>query len=165
MLSRKPIAKQFKSVVKKILKDLRLGKTVIADKPLEPEVKPYAARVECAKLFHELADTYRNSLDDKYSRILDAYATKQVEDKFILPLPEMKVKTYSAGEIGKLTGLSANKVGHIANQFNLKNETYGEWVWDKKKYGIGEVQTFRYYENVIPVIKQNIKSPEYKVQA
>lgn len=37
-------------------------------------------------------------------------------------------KTYSAEEIGKKFGISANRVGRIANANNLKTEQYGEMV-------------------------------------
>ena len=66
-------------------------------------------------------------------------------------------KTYSAEEIGKKFGISANKVGRIANANNLKTEQYGEMVgaeYNDKAQG----PTFRYYDSVIPVIEGILQS-------
>lgn len=65
-------------------------------------------------------------------------------------------KTYSATEIGKMLGISANKVGSIANKHHLKTDEYGLTVMDKSKYSNKEVSSFRYYENVVPIIEQFI---------
>ena len=65
-------------------------------------------------------------------------------------------KTYSAEEIGKKFGISANRVGRIANANNLKTEQYGELVaaeYNDKAQG----STFRYYDTVIPVIEKILK--------
>ena len=65
-------------------------------------------------------------------------------------------KTYSAEEIGKKFGISANRVGRIANANNLKTEQYGEVVlteYNDKAQG----STFRYYDTVIPVIEKILK--------
>ena len=65
-------------------------------------------------------------------------------------------KTYSAEEIGKKFGISANRVGRIANANNLKTEQYGEVVateYNDKAQG----STFRYYDTVVPVISKLLK--------
>lgn len=68
-------------------------------------------------------------------------------------------KTYSAEEIGKKFGISANRVGRIANANNLKTEQYGEMVateYNDKAQG----STFRYYDTVIPAIENILKEQE-----
>ena len=68
-------------------------------------------------------------------------------------------KTYSAEEIGKKFGISANRVGRIANANNLKTEQYGEMVaieYNDKVQG----STFRYYDTVIPAIEKLLKEQE-----
>ena len=68
-------------------------------------------------------------------------------------------KTYSAEEIGKKFGISANRVGRIANANNLKTEQYGEMVateYNDKAQG----STFRYYDTVIPEL-ENIINKEF----
>lgn len=61
-------------------------------------------------------------------------------------IPVLAEKTYSATEVGNAFGVSAAKVGKIANQYNLKTDEYGAWYKDKSKYSPKEVSTFRYNE-------------------
>ena len=68
-------------------------------------------------------------------------------------------KTYSAEEIGKKFGISANRVGRIANANNLKTEQYGEVVlaeYNDKAQG----STFRYYDTVVPAIEKILRKEE-----
>lgn len=60
-------------------------------------------------------------------------------------LPEVE-KTYSATEVGNAYGISANKVGKIANAHGLKTEEYGVFVMDKSRYSSKNVTSFRYNE-------------------
>ena len=67
-------------------------------------------------------------------------------------LPQVP-KTYSATEIGKMLGVSAKRIGGLANKHNLKTEENGIWVMDKSKNSPKEVDTFRYFENSINIFK------------
>jgi len=75
----------------------------------------------------------------------------------LIPLPKSERKTYSATEIGQMLGISSNKVGALANKNNLKTKEYGELVWDKSPYSAKEVQSFRYYDEVVPVLKEILR--------
>ena len=55
-------------------------------------------------------------------------------------------KTYSASEVGNALGISANKVGKLANAYGLKTEEFGVFVLDKSRYSSKEVTSFRYNE-------------------
>lgn len=68
-------------------------------------------------------------------------------------LPEVE-KTYSAKEVGKMLGISANKVGRIANANGLKTPEYGRYVADKSKNSDKEVENFRYNENGVKVLQE-----------
>lgn len=59
-------------------------------------------------------------------------------------LPQCE-KTYSATEIGEMLGVSANKVGKLANSYGLKTPEYGIEVLDKSRSSNKEVPNFRYY--------------------
>lgn len=48
-------------------------------------------------------------------------------------------------------GISANKIGKIANANNLKTAEYGKLFYSKSEHSVKEVETWRYYENVISV--------------
>lgn len=67
-----------------------------------------------AQLLKEFADLYRNKCDGRYSQILDSYAVKELTCEHILPLPERTEHYYTAEEVGKILGISANKVGELA---------------------------------------------------
>jgi prophage antirepressor-like protein len=55
-------------------------------------------------------------------------------------------RLYSASEVGNAFGISAAKVGRIANAYGLKTEEYGVVVLDKSRYSAKEVSSFRYNE-------------------
>jgi prophage antirepressor-like protein len=154
MLSRKPIAKQFKKAIKELLHNLRTNKVVIASQKTKEELENERKRLnlEAYNALHNLADIYRDK-NESYGQILDAYATKELSGEFLLPLPETE-KTYSATDIAKMLNISANLVGKIANKNNLKTENYGKYVLDKSKYSSKEVQTFRYNEKGFNRIKE-----------
>ena len=67
-------------------------------------------------------------------------------------------KTYTATQIGEQLGISANKVGKLTNTHNLKTDKYGMRVLDKARGHGKQVETFRYYDNVIPVLKGILES-------
>ena len=67
-------------------------------------------------------------------------------------------KTYTATQIGEQLGISANKVGKLTNTHNLKTDKYGMRVLDKARGHSKQVETFRYYDNVIPVLKGILES-------
>ena len=94
------------------------------------------------------------NLSKEYVQVLQSKATEIVTGEKLLPLPVVERKTYSATEIGKELGISANKVGIIANKHNLKTNEYGSLFHDKSRYSNKEVETFRYYDNVIPVLAE-----------
>mgnify|MGYP001056903056 CR=1 FL=1 len=94
------------------------------------------------------------NLSKEYVQVLQSKATEIVTGETLLPLPVVERKTYSATEIGKELGISANKVGIIANKYNLKTEEYGKLFHDKSKYSSKEVESFRYYDNIIPVLTE-----------
>lgn len=96
------------------------------------------------------------NLSKEYVQVLQSKATEIITGQLILPLPEVERKTYSATEIGNKLGISANKVGSLANKHNLKTEEYGKLYHDKSKYSNKEVESFRYYDNVIPVLEELI---------
>ena len=67
--------------------------------------------------------------------------------------PPVAQQTYSASEIGERLGISGNKVGRLTKAHNLKTEEYGIWVLDQSAHSSKQVTSFRYYENIVPVLK------------
>ena len=101
-----------------------------------------------------------NQYEGTYRQILHAHATKVLTGEFLLPLPKLEQKTFSAEEIGQKIGISAHKVGQLANKAGLKNDKYGQWFKDKARSSEKEVSCFRYYETVIPVLRGIIEKEE-----
>lgn len=67
-------------------------------------------------------------------------------------LPECTDKWYTATEIGSVLGISAQKVGRIANKHGMKppegeSNQYGRWIMSKSKYSAREVPSFIYSGN------------------
>lgn len=91
----------------------------------------------------------------EFQSIADHYIMEELTGNGdALPLPEADKKTYSATEIGKMFGVSSNKIGRIAKEHNLKTPEYGKLFYDKSKYSNKEVETFRYYENAISAFRK-----------
>ena len=153
MLAKTEKAKEFRSWVRTVLKALRSGKAKLVGmteyQQMMADTRRQNIAVQKARILNQMAAEYEGT----YHQVLQAYATKELTGEFILPLPKLEAKTYSAEEIGVMLGVSANMVGRIANANGLKCKEYGAWFNDKAKGHSKEVQCFRYYENVIPVIR------------
>lgn len=103
-----------------------------------------------AGMLLQLAEKY----DGTYRQILHAHATKEMTGEFLLPLPALGRQTYSAKEVGDILGISANKVGRLANTHNLKDDAHGQWFKDKSPHSDKEVSTFRYYGETINELRR-----------
>lgn len=151
--SKLPKAKEFKRwVTSEVLPSIRkTGSYFVKRSDEELNLKRDEIQLEKSKLWLKLAD--RVELDD-YKKIAESYAFNTLAGKPVLPLPEITQKTYSATEIGNMLGISKNKVGSLATKFNLKTNEFGKWFYDKSPYSAKEVETFRYYENVVPKLRE-----------
>ncbi|WP_306542147.1 BRO-N domain-containing protein [Phascolarctobacterium faecium] len=96
----------------------------------------------------------------EYKHICQQKAAEALSGVPLLPMEEAKEITYSATDIGKMLGISANKIGKIANQYNLKTPQYGKLFYSKSEYSCKEVETFRYYECAIPKFREILKGGE-----
>lgn len=110
------------------------------------------ARSRMAQTYLKLAQI--DTLSSTYKTILTAKAAEVLSGEQLLPLPKSEKKVYSAAEIGKLFGISANKVGRLANQHNLKMPEYGEYRRDKSQHSAHECDTWVYFDTVIPVLSK-----------
>ena len=162
MQSRKPIAKQFKKQVKVVLKSIRrYGYYSIKEKEQAEKLGLQKIRAE-AMLLNAKNRTFKTLMksieNKKLSPIAaEVFGLKALESAFGADvskyLPEIE-KTYTAKEVGELLGISANKVGRIANTYELKTAEYGVIVLDKAKNCNKEVEAFRYNQKAVEVIKQ-----------
>lgn len=157
MLAKTEKAKEFRAWVRKLLKSLRKGDTKLVSmtdyQKLMMQTRAENAKIRKAQILTRLANQY----DGTYKQVLNAHATKELTGEYLLPLPQLPDKTYSASELGAMLGVSANKIGTLANRHNLKTEQYGSWFNDKAKHCNKEVQSFRYYPSVIPILQGLLK--------
>lgn len=109
------------------------------------------SRLQAARLLNQIAGNYHGTT---YEQILQAHATKELTGEYLLPLPSLPAKTYSAREVGEILGISAHQVGVLANRHKLKDDAYGQWFKDKSPYGNKEVSTFRYFETTIEALRE-----------
>src|SRR5690625_3421213 len=153
MLSKKPKAREFRSFVRKLLKKLRKGEYQVVKpqtdydelqiKKQRAEAMLLNARTRQAKLILDMQKN--NTLSPVAVELLQINALEVVTNNQTDYRPEVK-KTYTATEIGKELGITANKVGRIANANGLKTEEYGIEVLDKSPYSNKQVPSFRYNE-------------------
>ena len=151
--SKLPQAKQFKRwVTSEVLPSIRkTGAYTAPQKQSQDErlhIMEMNARSRMAQTYLKLANV--DTLSETYKTVLVSKASEVLAGEPILPLPASKHdKVYSAKEIGDIFGISANKVGRIANQNNLKIPKYGEYRRDKSQYSAKEVDTWVYFENAV----------------
>lgn len=163
--SKLPQAEKFESwVFDEVLPQIRKTGQYNAEssnlKDKEIEARYNNSLTRKANLYLKIA-TINPNLPKEYVQVLQSKAAETLNDgNMVIPLPKVERKTYSAKEIGEQLGISPNKVGRLANENNLKTDEYGIEVWDKSKYSNKEVQTFRYYDSVIPVFKKLLRVGE-----
>ena len=91
---------------------------------------------------------------ESYKAILMACAANTAAGQLVLPLPKADFgKTYSATDIGRILGISRNKVGRIANEHGLKSDGFGEWYHDVTANG-KECDNFRYNDAAVAKFKE-----------
>lgn len=157
MLSKTETGKKFRKVVRAIIKSLRKGENKIIKtseyQKLTAEAKLNNSRARMASVLMKIANSTQIP---EYKQVCCSYASAVIAGKPIIPLPEVNKRTYSATEIGGMLGVSANKIGILANRNNMKTEEYGKKFYDKSRYSNKEVETFRYYDNAIQKFKELI---------
>lgn len=158
MQSRKPIAKQFKKEIKTVLKSIRKhGYYSVRD----DETKAKLMRAHAMELNAQTRtfNSLMKFIDNKHLSPIAAevFGLKALESTFgvnVNPyLPETE-KTYNATEVGNMLGISAIRVGKIANTYELKTAEYGVFKLDKSRYSSKEVENFYYNQKGIEKIRQ-----------
>lgn len=155
MLSKTETGKKFRKVVRGIIKSIRKGENKLIKtteyQKLTAEAKLNNSRARMASILMKLAD--KTDIKE-YKQVCCSYASTIIAGKPLLPLPEVNKKTYSATDIANILGVTANKIGILANRNNLKTKQYGKMFYDKSRYSNKEVETFRYYDEAIPKFKE-----------
>lgn len=134
--------------------------------------EPFLAQQRRLSIMEDNAATRKASImykiamateSDSSRQSLLARAAKELTGEMTIPI--MKQKEYSATEIGKQLGISANKVGRIANKLGIKAEQpgqneYGRWANSKSQHSDKEVPQWLYSEKGLQVIRETVDHQE-----
>lgn len=101
---------------------------------------------------HTKSDSSRETLLAKAASLITGEMT----------IPVMGKKTYTATDIAKECGISAQKVGKIANRLGLKADQpgqnkYGRWANSKSRYSDKEVPQWLYFEDGRKAVKKELE--------
>lgn len=107
-----------------------------------------------------LALSYMPKLSDIAKQTAMARAVNDAAGMELLPLPQVEEHYHSAGEVGEMLGVSAQKIGRVANANNLKTEQYGITVMDKSAYSSKQVEAFRYNAEGVKALRHLIHGAE-----
>ena len=173
MLAKTEKAKEFRAFVRKIVKSISKGESVLVSSKALEEMK-IKAQAERAKAMLINAENRRLKLllsNPNWQGISDialqTMGIKTVEavtgQNFGNLLPECE-KTYSATEIGEaFGGIAPQTIGRKANSLGIKNEKYGIWVMDKSPYSTKEVKSFRYNLNGVNALADAFNVQNYSL--
>ena len=116
-------------------------------------------KLDLGNSFERLADKIIN---EKMKGTLLIYSANSLAGKEILQLPMAEKLSFEAGKIAEKlnekygTSISGNRIGRIAKEHELKTSEYGYWAYDKSRSSAKQVESFRYYENVVDKIYEII---------
>lgn len=95
-------------------------------------------------------------LDPMANQVIVATLVNPLVGHDVIPLPVIEEHYYTAGEIGKMLDVSAQKIGRVANANNLKTEQYGKFFLDKSAHSSKQVEAFRYNANGVEALRHLI---------
>ena len=113
-----------------------------------------------AELLKDIAESIGNDL---YRKTLLIKSSNMIAGENILELPSVEKHTYNATEIKDILfnkyglEITIQKLGRISNKYNLKTDKYGKFFYDKAKFSNKQVETFKYYDNVVDVFYSILK--------
>ena len=161
--SDKPEAKPFRKwVTSDVLPTIRKtgGYGVDGTKAALAEAKLNNSRARVASAWMKIS---KENPVSSYKQVCAHYASAALAGREVLPLPDTGERTYTAAEVGAmLGGISANKVGRVANQNGLKTPEYGTEVWDKSPHSAKQVPTWRYNDKAVEALRQLLEGADHE---
>lgn len=103
-----------------------------------------------------LALSFMPKLSDVAKQTAMARAVNDAAGIELLPLPKIEEHYHSASEVGEMLGVSAQKVGRVANANKLKTEEFGIFVMDKSAHSSKQVEAFRYNAEGVKALRHLI---------
>lgn len=99
-------------------------------------------------------------LDPMANQVIVATLVNPLVGHDVIPLPVIDEHYYTAGEIGNMLDVSAQKVGRVANANNLKTDQHGKFFLDKSAHSSKQVEAFRYNANGVEALRHLILGAE-----
>lgn len=96
---------------------------------------------------------WATGLSDAARQAVIAGLINPIAGREVIPLPVLEEKHYTATQIGKMFNVSANKIGRIANDNNMKTKEFGQTYLDKSPYSSKQVESFRYNDKAVKTFK------------
>ena len=113
-------------------------------------------RLEMSQQLLKLADV--GNFSEEQKNILFAKSAEILMGEQLISFPQITQKMYSATEVGKMFGVSAQRIGKLSNQYGLKTDEYGAWYKDKARYSDKEVDTFKYNDKGVAKFGELLKN-------
>lgn len=110
---------------------------------VNPRAQPSAVN-DAAVEFSKLALAHLPNLGENSKQALLSHISELAFGQRLIPLPKVEDHLMPAGEVGTLLGVSANKIGRLANANGLKVAPYGEFRLDKARHSSKQVESFHY---------------------
>lgn len=153
MLSRKPIAKEFKKEVKKMLHALRTRKATLMPTNFADALEAYAKEVRARE---EAQQALFAETQQKLMALEQKEKAEAETERIIQCNKNFHNNLYTATQIANKLGITPNKVGKIANENGLKNDPiYGKL--GKIQLNNGRwVDIFYYNDDALTVIESII---------
>ncbi|MND20838.1 Phage regulatory protein Rha [compost metagenome] len=109
----------------------------------------YDSPLEFARL---IIETMPN-LGESTKQVMLSKASELSFGVALLPLPKVEEHLMNATEVGAILGISAQKVGRLANQHGLKTDAHGEVRLDKSKHNNKMVENFFYNQAGVDALR------------
>lgn len=150
MLSRKPVAKEFKKEVKKMLHALRTRKATLMPTNFADALEAYAKEVRTRE---EAQQALFAETQQKLMALEQKEKAEAETERIIQCNKNFHNNLYTATQIANKLGITPNKVGKIANENGLKNDPiYGKL--GKIQLNNGRwVDIFYYNDDALTVIE------------
>lgn len=124
---------------------------------VNPRAQKPAAN-DSAVEFGKMVLEHLPNLGDTSKQALLSHISELAFGQRLIPLPKVEESLKLAGEVGELFGVSAQKIGRLANLHGMKTDQYGEVRLDKSKYSDRQCETFFYNAAAIERFSEILKT-------
>lgn len=109
----------------------------------EPQSLQPQAQIAAFEYVKLIVDSFPN-LGESGKQQLFSEASEIDFGRRLIPLPVIVESFYSATDLANEFGISANKIGRLANGHGLKTQEFGEFRLSKSKYSSKQIEQFYY---------------------